>query len=232
MPTTVVKIGGSALAQAEAVMAQLAGMDVVVVHGGGAEVSAMSACLGLKTRFVEGLRVTDEDTMAVAQMVQARVNQSLVAALGRSGQRSYGLFGQDHGGWLRARVRDPRLGRVGQIVSVDTEALTAPGIPVVAPVAVDQDLRPLNVNADHVAEAIATALNAEQLVFITDVEALQGPTGPVHEVGAEQLAHWIADGTVHGGMLPKARACLDAIARGVRSVSIGTGLQGGTRVWA
>lgn len=220
------------MARAEEVMAQVAGHDVVVVHGGGPDVTALCARLGLQTRFEGGLRVTDEATMEVAQMVQARVNQSLVAALGRAGQPARGVFGADHGGWLRAEVLDPRLGRVGRIISVDPSALWGSATPVVAPIAVDADLRPLNVNADHVAEAIATALGAERLVFVTDVEALRGPSGPVREVEALQLAHWIEDGTVHGGMLPKARACLQALSRGIPSVSLGLGIHGGTRVWA
>ena len=233
MPITVVKLGGSALEQSEHVLAQLVGQDVVLVHGGGAAVSAMSSRLGLKPTFLDGLRVTDEATMDVAMMVQGLVNRRLVAGLARLGQPAYGLFGQDHGGWLQADVlADGRYGRVGDITRVEVSALAGPGIPVVAPVAVDASMRALNVNADHVAAAVAAALGAERLVFITDVDAIRGRAGDLDEVDSSGLAHLIEDGTVAGGMLPKATACLAAIARGVRCVSVGRGLTGGTRVWA
>jgi acetylglutamate kinase len=233
MPTTVVKLGGSALEGAEQVLAQLVGQDVVLVHGGGSAVSAMSTRLGLKPTFLDGLRVTDEATMDIAMMVQGLVNRRLVAGLARLGQPAYGLFGQDHGGWLRAEVlADGRYGRVGDVTRVQTVALDGPGIPVVAPVAVDDEMRALNVNADHVAAAVAAALGAERLVFITDVDAIRGRRGNLDEVGCSDLAGLIEDGTVAGGMLPKAKACLGAIARGVRCVSVGRGLTGGTRVWA
>ena len=231
MPTTVVKLGGSALERAEEVLAGLRG-DVVLVHGGGAAVSAMSRRLGLQPRFVDGLRVTDADTLEVALMVQGTVNRRLVGLLGRQGVKARGLFGHDHGGWLRAEVLgDGRWGHVGDITGVDVSALDGP-LPVVAPVAVDDRFRPLNVNADHVAAALATALGADRLVFVTDVDAIRGSEGPLHALDAESLARLCADGTVHGGMLPKARAALGAVSRGVKCVTVGSGLHGGTEVWA
>jgi len=234
----VIKLGGSSLEDAgprmrEAVALAATGVRVVVVHGGGAAVSEVGARLGLLPRFEGGLRVTDEATMEVAQMVQVGlVARQLLTWIARWGGRGIGVSGQDGGGWLRAAPLDPaRLGRVGRITSVDVDFLRSlPGIPVVSPVAVADDLEPLNVNADTVAAAVASALDADRLVFVTDVAGISGPEGPAEALEAAALERWIDEGVVHGGMTPKARACLDAVALGVRSVSVGRGLSGGTEV--
>lgn len=236
--TVVIKYGGAAMAQADLadavvqdlVLLTAVGVRVVLVHGGGPAVTDMGRRLGLEPRFVDGLRVTDDATMAVAQMVHVgAIGRRLVGAIAKRGGRGIGLAGQDAGGWLRAACTRPELGRVGEIVHVDprlpTSALDAGLIPVVSPVAVDADMEPLNVNADAVATAVACALGAARLIFLTDVAGIRGPDGEVvQSVDARTLEAWIADGGVTGGMIPKARACLDAIAGGVaRGVTVADG---------
>lgn len=243
--TLVIKYGGAAQVSPElarAVMQDVAllrrcGVDVVLVHGGGPLVSEWSRKLGLEARFVDGLRVTDEATMRVAQLVQVGgISRDIAAEIGRLGARALGVSGQDGGGWLRGRLREHRaaadgapvdLGRVGDITAVDAlflqELLALGLVPVVAPVAVDEHLDPLNVNADSVATAVAGALAARRLIFLTDVPGIRGPGGIASRVDGASLRRWIADGVVTGGMIPKAEAALDALAAGVDGVTVTDG---------
>lgn len=244
--TVVVKYGGSAqgdAALARAVMEDVVllaqvGMRVVLVHGGGASVSAMGDRLGLQARFVDGLRVTDEETMRVAQQVQVGlISRDIVAEIGRLGGRAVGLSGHDGGGWLRAEQRQHTsretgepvdLGRVGDVTEVRTaliEALLGSGVmPVIAPVAVDHELHSLNVNADSVATSVAAALHAARLIFLTDVPGIRGPDGSTpSRVSAAELQGWIDTGAVTGGMIPKAEACLTALRGGVQRVTVADG---------
>ncbi len=244
--TVVVKYGGSAMvseALSQAVMEDLVllaqlGVRLVLVHGGGAAVSEMGRRLGLKPRFVDGLRVTDGETMRVAQQVQVGgISRDIVAAIGRRGGRALGLSGHDLGGWLRAEPRQHEdrltgervdLGRVGDVTHVDVaplDVLLHNGvIPVIAPVAVDGDFESLNVNADAVATAVAGALKARRLIFLTDVAGVMGPDGVVAStVDCAQLQHWIADGTVSGGMIPKVEACISAVEAGVEAATVADG---------
>lgn len=228
----VIKIGGALLQDSERAGAFLGALaqrstPTVLVHGGGPAVSAMAQRLGVSSHFVDGLRVTSPALMEVAQMVQVGVvSRQVVSALTRAGSRALALSGADLGGWLRARqIRQGALGRVGEIRSVDCavlEGLLAQGvIPVVAPVAVDAELEPLNVNADQVAYAIAAALGAQTLQFVSDVDAVLGPEGPVAELPWSEAEQWLADGTVTGGMGPKLRSCHHALLAGVGEVHIG-----------
>jgi len=242
----VVKYGGAAMTRpelAEAVTEDLVllravGVHVVLVHGGGRMVSEMGARLGLTTKFVDGLRITDPETMRIAQQVQiGGISRDIVAAIGRRGGQALGVSGHDIGGWLRAQPKQHRdsstgeqvdLGRVGEVTSVSTGILRAlierQVIPVIAPVAVDDALQSLNVNADSVATAVATALGAARLIFLTDVDGIRGPDGvPVPELDAATVRAWMADGTVSGGMRPKAEACLTALDGGVGRVTIADG---------
>jgi acetylglutamate kinase len=242
----VVKYGGAAMVTpelADAVMQDIVllhavGVQVVLCHGGGPEVSAMGRRLGLEPRFVDGLRVTDEATMRVAQQVQiGGISRDIVAGIGRRGGRAIGLSGHDCGGWLRATPRQHTdretgapidLGRVGDVASVDASVLRSlldTGlVPVVAPVAVDGALRSLNVNADSVATAIAGTLDATRLVFLTDVAGIRGADGEeAPTVDAATLRSWIADDVVSGGMIPKAEACLAALDAGVGAVTVADG---------
>ena len=244
--TVVVKIGGAAMTDPElvdavtqdVVLLGAVGIRVVLVHGGGSAVSALGRQLGLEPTFIDGLRVTDDATMRVAQMVHiGGLSRDLVAAMGRRGGRAIGLSGHDGGGWLRATPRhhtrmedgaEVSLGRVGDISHVDEAMLLGlldnGMVPVVAPVAVDDALASLNVNADSVATAIAAALRADKLIFLTDVQGICGPQGEVTtEVDDQRLQSWIEDGTVSGGMIPKAQACLSALQGGVDRVTVADG---------
>ncbi len=238
----VIKVGGASMTSEkliddmcqDLVLLRAIGADVVLVHGGGPAVSEMGQRLGLKAKFVDGLRVTDDATMRVAQMVQiGGVSRDLLAAIARFGGKAVGLSAHDGGGWLRGERRrhvsketgeEVDLGRVGDITTVDATLLRAQIaaglIPVVPPVAVDDDLRALNVNADSVATAVAAAMNAPRLLFMSDVDGIHGPDGWVQRVDVETLKTWIADGTVSGGMVPKAEACVAAVEAGVARVSI------------
>ena len=242
----VVKYGGAAMAAADlsdavmqdVVLLSAVGARVVLCHGGGPEVSAMGRRLGLPARFIDGLRVTDAETMRVAQQVQiGGVSRDVLAGISRHGGKAIGLSDHDCGGWLRGALRQHTdaqtgapvdLGRVGDITSVDASVLhqlfDAGLLPVVSPVAVDDEMASLNVNADSVATAVAGALSARRLVFLTDVEGIRGPDGAAAPaVSAATLRAWMADGTVAGGMIPKAQACLDALEAGVDAVTVADG---------
>ncbi|MCB9741395.1 MAG: acetylglutamate kinase [Alphaproteobacteria bacterium] len=242
----VVKYGGSVMADAglsdafmqDLVDLQALGVRVLLVHGGGAAVTELGRRMGLESRFVDGLRVTDPETMRLAQLVQVGgISRDILTGLARAGGRGVGLSGQDGGGWLRATLRvhvrpatgeRVDLGRVGDISHVDPRLpellLDAGLLPVVAPVAVDAELEPLNVNADSVATALAAALGAARLVLLTDVAGIRGADGALAtELSAAQVRAWIAEGVIDGGMIPKAEGCLDALEAGVASVTIADG---------
>lgn len=251
--TIVVKYGGAALAAAEAgsgadpvlaaaVALQHAGARLVLVHGGGPEVTAMMRRLGKEPVFIDGLRVTDAETAEIAEMVLAgRVNKGLVDRLQRLGGRAAGLSGKD-GGIFRARKRPHRgaggrevdLGFVGEIVAVDTalvEALLAAGwMPVVASVAPGEDGRTYNVNADLAAAALAGALRADRFVLLTDVPGVLrdrgDPSSLIAELGAREARELIAAGVAGGGMIPKLEACLAALDAGAAEAWIADGRDG------
>jgi len=230
--TVVVKLGGATLGGTtfdgggslleEVAALSRAGLRVVVAHGGGPLISAWLERLGVPTRFVKGQRVTDEPALEVATMVlRGVVNTGIVAALGRLGVRAVGLSGVDDR-LLRARRR-PELGLVGEVDGVDTALLrTLLGqgvVPVVAPLGLDADGTLVNINADIAAAALATALEADAALFLTDVPGVRGADGTVQarldEDTARQL---IAAGTISGGMIPKVQACLAALAGARRAM--------------
>lgn len=243
--TVVIKAGGAAMTSQDAINAMAqdlvllrqVGVKVVLVHGGGPAVSAMGKRLGITPEFVDGLRVTDDDTMRVAQMVQiGGISRDILTAIARFGGRGLGLSAVDGGGWLKGQIKthvsqetgEPvDLGRVGEITEIDTRLLTAAVdggyIPVIAPVAVDDDLQPLNVNADSVACSVAGALSAPRLLFMTDVDGIHGPDGLATTLSADEVRAWIASGVISGGMVPKAEGCLMALSAGVDRVSIVNG---------
>jgi len=214
---------------------------LVVVHGGGGEIARLQKRLGLEPRFVEGLRVTDEASLQVAEMVlSGLVNKRLAARLVAQGVRAIGLSGVD-GGLLRAeRLAHPAgdLGRVGRIVHVETGCLTdllkAGFTPLVSPISLGEDGRPYNVNADHAALAIAGALQVSEMIFLTDVPGVLEGAEVLPELYADRARALIAEGVITGGMIPKVNAALEAVAQGVASARI-TNLAGlaantGTRV--
>jgi acetylglutamate kinase len=231
----VVKYGGHALDggdggtfATDVALLHAVGVRPVVVHGGGPQISRMMERLGKTAQFVDGLRVTDAETIGIASMVLlGEVNPALVAAIGRAGAGAVGVSGQD-AGLLQVVARDQRLGFVGDVHAVDPsvvrQSLDAGQVPVVATIGSDAAGQPYNVNADAAAAAIAAALAAEKLVYLTDVEGVRrhadDPTSVVSRCTPEEVRRMLEDGSADGGMIPKLESCLAAIDAGVRSVHI------------
>ena len=219
--TIVVKMGGSTLGQHDTTLDDLValqrlGVNAIVVHGGGNEITSWMRRIGLEARFVDGLRVTDDQAMQLALMILAgKVNKELVAQVAERGGRAVGLCGVD-GQIMQARRKDARLGFVGEISRVDLTALTdleeAGFIPIVAPIAIGDDFRALNINGDTAAAAIATALGAEKLIFLTDVPGVMRGDGEViSQLTVEEANELLGTGVISGGMIPKIRACVNAL---------------------
>ena len=235
--TIVVKYGGNAMISPELrravmcdiILLSLVGIRVVVVHGGGPEISEMLKKIGHETHFVDGLRYTDETTMDVVQSVLCgKVNKNLVAQLNRLGGQAIGLCGMD-GKLFQAEQLDEKYGLVGRITQVNPEpvenALTDGYIPVVSTVAqgVDADTA-YNINADTAAAKLAEALHAEKLILLTDVRGLlrdpQDEETLIHVVRTSEVPELVSSGVISGGMIPKLDCCVDAIAGGVERVHI------------
>jgi acetylglutamate kinase len=231
----VVKYGGAAMDRAglaasfaqDIALLQSAGITPVVVHGGGPQVTHMSARLGIETTFVDGLRVTDAETLDVATMVLAgKLNKEVVGSLVSGGVPAVGLSGIDGGLLLARRQVAPDLGFVGEVVHVNADVLRTLAerrfVPVVASIAVDDTGQAYNVNADVVAAELAIELGAEKLVFINDVPGLIGPTGDLlSELSAQQCLDLLAQGgVVEGGMIPKLESSVDALRAGVKRVHL------------
>ena len=235
--TIVVKYGGNAMISPELrravmcdiILLSLVGIRVVVVHGGGPEISEMLKKIGHETHFVDGLRYTDETTMDVVQSVLCgKVNKNLVAQLNRLGGQAIGLCGMD-GELFQAERLDEKYGLVGRITQVNPEpvenALTDGYIPVVSTVAqgVDADTA-YNINADTAAAKLAEALHAEKLILLTDVRGLlrdpQDEETLIHVVRTYEVPELVASGVISGGMIPKLECCVDAISGGVERVHI------------
>ncbi|MBA3287433.1 MAG: acetylglutamate kinase [Acidimicrobiia bacterium] len=232
--TIVVKYGGNALAGTsdhdaltlfaqDIVLMRLVGMRPVVVHGGGPQISALMARLGKTAEFRDGLRVTDAETVDIARMVLiGQVNPQLVTAINLHGDYAVGVSGED-AGLLRATPRDPALGFVGDVSAVNPAILEAllgdEFVPVVATIGTDDHGQPYNINADAVAAAVAEALEAEKLVYLTDIEGLRrdvdDPASLIRQTTADELDELITDGTIAGGMIPKAAGCTHAVHHGV-----------------
>ena len=244
--TIVVKYGGAAMVEEslklsfarDLTLMKLVGMNPVVVHGGGPQTGALLKKLNIPTRFVNGMRVTDAATMDVVEMViGGQVNQEIVALLNHHGGKAVGVTGKD-GGLIRARQLKlsaadlgPEtselidLGQVGEVEAVDAKVLTTlmrdGFIPVIAPIGAGPEGEPYNINADLVAGRVAEALKAEKLVLLTDRPGIldaQGAT--LSRLSAEEAGQLIAAGSISGGMLPKTRCALEAVAGGVGSVQI------------
>jgi acetylglutamate kinase len=233
---TVIKCGGSTMEQLPFAFFQAiadlqrAGKPLVIVHGGGPAINGMLQRLNIPPQFVDGLRVTCEQTLEVVEMVLCgTINKQLVRKLSQAGGKAWGVSGID-GNMLTARQTEKPLGWVGEIVGVDTaipHAVLRQGyVPVIAPLAVSADgEHRLNVNADVAAGAIAAALSAERLVMVTDVPGILQPTVTggkelLTEANAGQIREMIAAGVIYGGMIPKVQAALDALAQGVNKVVI------------
>ena len=231
--TIVIKYGGAAMVEPtlkamvlqDVVLLRYVGMHPVLVHGGGPEISEMMRRLGKEPAFVRGLRVTDAETMAIAEMVlMGRINQDLVAAVTAAGGKAVGISGK-HGRMFRV-VRqggEDDLGLVGNIQEVDPtliRTISAQGyVPLIAPIGVGDDGQTYNINADHAAGRIAGALKAMKLIVLSDVRGILGDvkdeTTLASSLTAEQARAMIASGQVESGMIPKVEACLDALGQGV-----------------
>lgn len=235
----VVKYGGNALAGAtesdalalfaqDIVLMHQVGMRPVVVHGGGPQISELMDRLGKVTEFRNGLRVTDAETVDIARMVLVgQVNPQLVSAINVHGPLAVGVSGGD-AGLIRASMRDPELGFVGDVESVNPTIIhglvTEGFIPVVATIGTDEAGQAYNINADTVAGAIAEALGAEKLVYLTDIEGLRrnvdDAASLIRQTTADELDALMADGTIAGGMIPKVESCVHAVRNGVRRAHI------------
>ena len=236
--TVVVKYGGNALAGTESdaltlfaqdiVLMRSVGMRPVVVHGGGPQISDLMRRLGKTAEFRDGLRVTDAETVDIARMVLlGQVNPSIVSAINRHGSLAIGVSGED-AGLIRARRADPELGFVGEVDSIGpivlVRLLDQDMIPVVATIGTDGAGQAYNINADAVAGAIAEALGAEKLVYLTDIEGLRRVVDDaqslIRQTTPDELDALMADGTIAGGMIPKVESCTHAVRGGVRRAHI------------
>lgn len=234
----VVKYGGSAMLDEQlqqnvikdVALLKLVGMQPIIVHGGGKEISKWVGLLGKEAKFVQGLRVTDAETMEVAEMVLSKVNKRLVQMLEQLGVKAAGICGKD-GGTLKCEKKlanGEDIGFVGNVTTVDTNLidtlLVNDYIPVIAPIGMDDNFLSYNINADDAACAIATAMGAEKLAFLTDIEGVyrdfedkSSLISVLTLAGADEL---LASGVIGGGMLPKLQNCVDAVKEGVAGVHI------------
>ncbi len=231
--TIVVKYGGNAMSDLElfaqdVVLMRLVGMDPVVVHGGGPQISDLMRRLGKEPVFVDGLRVTDEETVDIVRMaLLGKVNREVVGAINRHGPYAVGLSGED-AGLITVHQRDPRLGFVGDVSRINTSVLerqlSEEFIPVVASIGVDGEGQAYNINADTVAGAIAEALGAEKLVYLTDVAGVYADwpdeASLISRIDVDGLEKLVVDGKASEGMIPKLESCVSALRNGVRRAHI------------
>jgi acetylglutamate kinase len=237
--TVVVKYGGNALAGSDeagalalfaedVVLLRSVGVRPVVVHGGGPQISELMQRLGKVPEFVDGLRVTDKETVDIARMVlRGQVNPNIVNAINVHGPLAVGVSGED-AGLITAQPRNPALGFVGDVTHVNPSILrrllAQDLIPVVATIGADAEGQAYNINADTVAAAVAQALDAEKLVYLTDIEGLRrdvtDPASLIRRANTDEIDLLVADGIIAGGMIPKVAACVEAVRAGVHSAHI------------
>ncbi len=232
----VIKYGGNAMinedlknsVMSDIILLTLVGVKVVLVHGGGPEITEMLGRVGLESKFVNGLRVTDKDTVDIVQMVLAgKVNKSLVNLIERKGGKAIGLSGID-GHMLRAEAKDEKLGFVGDITKVNVQpildVIEKGYIPVVSTLGCDKEGNVYNVNADTAAAKIAGALTAESLISLTDISGIlkdvNDPASLISHIEVDEAKSLMDEGIISGGMIPKVECCVNAIDWGVRKVFI------------
>ena len=234
----VVKYGGSAMADeelkrkviADVVLLKLVGFKPIIVHGGGKELSRWVEKVGMKPKFVNGLRVTDAETMELAEMVLNKVNKELVCHVQELGIKGAGISGKD-GGLLKVKKRyadGEDIGFVGEITEVNPKILLdlieKDFLPIVCPIGLDDEFNTYNINADDAACAIAKAVGAEKLAFLTDIEGVyrdkDDPSSLISEITVSEAKELIGSGNIGGGMLPKLSNCIDAVETGVSRVHI------------
>ena len=234
----VIKYGGSAMLDEElkrnvikdAVLLKLVGFKPIIVHGGGKEISRWVNKVGMEPKFINGLRVTDKDTMEIAEMVLAKVNKELVTLVQSLGVKAVGISGKD-GGLLSCKKKmadGEDIGFVGEITKVDPQILydllENDFLPIIFPVGYDEEFQTYNINADDAACAIAKAVHAEKLAFLSDIEGVykdkDDPTSLISELHVHEAEAMIGEGYVGGGMIPKLQNCIHAIEEGVNRVHI------------
>ena len=236
--TIVVKYGGSAMESEElqknvikdVTLLKLVGFKPIIVHGGGKAISSWVKKTGKEAQFINGLRVTDEETMEIAEMVLGRLSKKLVTMVEELGVKAIGISGKD-GGLLKVKKRysgGQDIGFVGEITDVDpgvlSDLIDQDYIPIVAPIGLDENFETYNINADEAACAIAKAMHADKLVYLTDVEGLyrdfQDKSSFISRISVEDAEKLISDGVIGGGMLPKLSNCTEAVRGGVSRVHI------------
>ena len=239
--TVVIKYGGNAMKNEDlthkiledVTLLKYVGINPILVHGGGPEINTMLKRVGVESSFHNGLRITDDATMEIVQMVLAgKLNKNIASDIGRLGGKAIGLCGKD-AELIKVKKKPPLadgvdLGHVGDIVSINTKLLNAlcadEYIPVISSVGTDENGQSYNINADTAASAVATALKAEKLIFLTDIDGVRAdaedPSSLIPVLSTEHALSLIADGTISGGMIPKVTACIDAIEKGVGRVHI------------
>ena len=239
--TVVIKYGGNAMKNAElthkiledVTLLKYVGINPILVHGGGPEINAMLKRVGVESSFHNGLRITDDATMEIVQMVLAgKLNKNIASDIGRLGGKAIGLCGKD-AELIKVKKKPPLpdgvdLGHVGDIISINTKLLNSlcadEYIPVISSVGTDENGQSYNINADTAAAAVATALKAEKLIFLTDIDGVRAdpedPSTLFPILTCEHARELIEDGTISGGMIPKVTSCIDAIEKGVRRVHI------------
>ncbi len=234
----VVKYGGSAMLDEnlqlnvikDVALLKLVGMKPIIVHGGGKEITKWLGLLGHESKFVEGLRVTDAQTMEVAEMVLGKVNKNLVQLVEKLGVKAVGISGKD-GSTLKVdkkTVNGQDIGFVGNITEVNPQLINTlidnDFVPVIAPIGIDEDYQNYNINADDAACAVATAIGAEKLVFLTDIEGVyadpKDKDSLISVLTLDKADKLFESGFIGGGMLPKLKNCVDAVRNGVSRVHI------------
>jgi acetylglutamate kinase len=235
----VIKYGGSAMIDEriketvieDIVLMKLVGLKPVIIHGGGKEISGMLDKVGKKTQFVNGLRVTDKETVEVVEMVlSGKVNKSIVQLIQNHDLNAVGISGKD-GKTLKVKKKEidgVDIGFVGEIINVNTKLINSllanDFIPVIAPVGTDDQGQTYNINADYAASAIAGALNAEKLMFLTDVEGVLRDVNDkkslISKIRVDEVNDYINQGIISGGMIPKVECCVEGINGGVKNVHI------------
>ncbi|MBR6789046.1 MAG: acetylglutamate kinase [Clostridia bacterium] len=239
----VVKYGGNAMNNPDIIktilqdvaVLKMVGVYPIVVHGGGPEINAMLARVGKKSEFIGGLRVTDEETMEIVQMILCgKVNKNVTASLGSMGVKAVGISGKDNS-LIKVKKQAPvggvDYGYVGEIVSVDGEMLknlcVEDYIPVIATIGVDENGNSYNINADTAACEIGAAVGADKLLFLTDIDGIRRNAEDedtlISELKVEEAESLIANGVISGGMIPKVRGCVTAVKKGIKHVHIVNG---------
>ncbi|HHW66634.1 acetylglutamate kinase [Defluviitalea raffinosedens] len=237
--TVVIKYGGSAMVDEmiketviqDIILMKLVGINPVIVHGGGPDINKILKQMDKKSEFVNGLRVTDQETMEIVEMVLAgKVNKSIVSHIQNQGINAVGISGKD-GATLQAEkklVNGMDVGFVGEVVNVNTELISTliqkDFIPVIAPIGIDKEGNSYNINADYAAVAVAGALKAQKLVFLTDVEGVlkdvSDSSSIISRLSIKDVDEYIKNGIISGGMIPKVECCVEGVKKGVKTVHI------------